>query len=740
MKSTDPFLLKHYLSLHDSPMQAKFRRIRPWPVGCVFIEHPGMTEADIRAHFRLMRELGFTALKQCQVCRGTSQAKVMHMALDEGIIPWWYGEAGWEDPTPEKLAELGLPADIDPAELRTNAVWLKRQEEVMRARIDREARGESGPKAAKKMEESPDRKRGADWVPSVQPDFDLALTEEQGPLFLDWLKRQYGTIEALNEAWNVHHCMVPGPLDLPETGGEVIGWTSWDHLAGQVRTVVNSGFREYRRTRDVLRFKADNYINWIRDKLEAVQATDPDVPMRAGGEMGLFLPFASRGTDMEGIAEVMRNMGSFYPSFHPAWHFEEVDFEAVRPMYMQTSITVDWFKGGWNATWESTGGPQQMTGHKAPFTPEVQQQKPGITVDGGTMTQLMLSWIAGGYRGFGLWCWSNRTAGWEAGEFALLDRNNEPTDRARAAGRIGKTCRRLADELWEAQKEPYVGVFQDWDMEAIWAASSVGGRDFFKKEPIRARIGAARALINANVPWEHVTGTDLRNGLAARYKAIILPACLALDDGLLEILYDFVKEGGRVVLDAPGGWYDYFGRILHSPEGSAFERLFGCKLRDFQFSRHTTRPWIIAEHSYQVEGTTLDLEPTSARVLERFKHGLPAVTCNQIGEGEAIVLAFEASRQCTAPGNTKMESWLVRHTLGNTPLPYSSDAIVYRLSAPKADHYFLINDSETRGVHLHTPGYSYTEWEDAITLAKINPDEAITLPSHSGRWIRACKG
>lgn len=51
------------------------------------------------------------------------------------------------------------------------------------------------------------------------------------------------------------------------------------------------------------------------------------------------------------------------------------------------------------------------------------------------------------------------------------------------------------DELWQARKEPLVGVFSDWDNEAICAAMTAVGRDCFKQLPINARIGVGRALI-----------------------------------------------------------------------------------------------------------------------------------------------------------------------------------------------------------------------------------------------------
>ncbi len=744
MPTSDPFLHERYQQLHDGPMQAKFRRIKPWPVGCVLIQHPDWDLETIRTHFRCMRELGFTALKQCQVCSGTDKRTVMHMALDEGIIPWWYGEGGWEDPTPELLTGLGIAPDIATEALWEHPVWRDRQTRLLHARVDREADRLAAGRSVRHDDAQPDRKRGSAWVPSVQPTFNFEIDEEQKPLFLDWLKRQYGDIETLNLAWNTHHCMLPGSLRGTNDGdgGAKPGWSSWEHLAAELPGVVNSNFREYRRTRDVFRYKADNYINWLRDRMDDQLADDPVAPLRAGGEMGLFLPFASRGTDMEGIAELMRNRGSFYPSFHPAWHFEEVEFEGARPMYMQASLTTDWFKGGWNATWESTGGPQQMTGHKAPFVPAVRDMKPGFTVDEGIMRQLMLSWIAAGYRGFGLWCWSMRTAGWEAGEFNLLDRNYRPTGRARAAGAIGQTCRRLRAELWDARKEPCVGVFQDWDMEAFWAAASRGGRDFFKSEPIRARIGAARALINANIPWEHVTGSDLRNGLADRYRAIILPACLAIDPDLLTLLRGYVERGGRVVFDAPGGWYDYFGRVLRSDDGSPFERLFGCRLADMQYSRDTSRPWRIDGRS--MDGTILDLQPTTATIVEPFDHSTPdeprpAVTSNRIGAGEAIVIAYEATRACWRPGNGETETTIARLAMGTHPPPYACDgAIVYRLAAPAADHYFLINDGEAAAVVLRTRA-RYRAAEDPVSGEPLTIDAPIALPAYSARWIRMIK-
>lgn len=711
-------------------IQEKFKRIRPWPVGCVFIEHPGMSEADIRRHFRLMRELGFTALKQCQTCRGMDRRRVMHIALDEGIIPFWFGEAGWEDPTPQLLSSIGLDPAMSIGALREHPTWLARQEKLMRDRIDGKLAGVSG------NEDYGQLWAGEPIEPPVALSFDDQLTDAHVGPFIAWLQKSYETIERLNRAWNLHHCMIAGPGGESGEYRESGGYRDWDHLRADLPATLNREIREYRRIRDVLRFKADIYLDHVRYAAHQARKRDPNAPFRAGGEMGLFLAFASRATDMEGIANLMYEQGSFYPSIHLAWHFEEVGFETVRPLYMQASIAADWFRGGWSATWESTGGPQQLTGGKAPFVPSAANETPGFTVDEGVMTQAMLSWIAGGFRGFGLWCWNTRTAGWEAGEYSLLDRNNRPGPRARIAGRIGSMCRKYRDELWQCEKRPVVGIFQDWENEAIWAAASRGGRDHWKSEPIRARIGCARALINGNVPFEHVTARQLARD-ASRYRTIYLPAILSLSDATITSLRSFVEQGGRVILDAPGAWYDDFAQLRSTDDNSTFERLFGVRIADVQYSREGNRVWSIGQS--RLDGACFSLEPTQAKVIERFDHGQPAVTSHAIGRGEAIVLGWSASLEAWKPGRVTSETWIRHLSCRGVELPYACEgAIAYRLVGPGVQHYFVLNDGPAVRAKLAVRDRRVQAVRDVIADEAMNVGSTIEvdLPGHDGRWIR----
>lgn len=695
----DPYLVELYDQIHWSPTQEKFRKIAPMPVGAVYIQRPGEGEQEIRAHFRTMKRLGFTALKQFFPIPGWTRQEIATIALEEGIIPWWYGEAGWEPITDGLLDKLGISRNTDISAIRTHPAMVAYQTAVLRDRISKiEAR-----RTLRKTI------RAQAKIPPLG-NIGTHLPAETKPAFLAWVRTQYPTLEGVNYAYNRHHALMGTPFQ------------SWQDFENQWEKI---SAWEYRHLRDIFRFKADTRLTRLREEMEKYTRFDPHEPLRAGGEMGMFLPFAYRGVDMEGIAETMKDYGSFYPSIHLAWHFNEVDHEIVRPVYMQAGLTHDYFKGGWSATWESTGGPQQFSGG---------QHGNSFTVDEGIMTQLMLSYLAAGYKGFGMWAWSARTAGFEAGEFSLLDRHNKVTPRAIKVGQIGKAARKYRDELWKARKEPLVGVYADWDNEAIWAAMSTRGREQFKQFPIHARVGISRALINDNIPFEYVTASDLRKGLAHRYKIIYLPFVIAIHQDIMAILSDYVRTGGRLVIDMPSGWYDEYGALMSTDQGTIFEKTFGTIINSYQYAGVNV-PYRLDK--LKLNGFTVDLTPTSATVLAKYDNGKPAITENNYGQGTATVLGYEASMAALKPGNEDAEAMLLRYTLGAYKAPYQCDeVIVYRIAAPDADHYFLINDGQKTTTFLDTKSYDYQRVIDAIAGEELQLNRPIEVDGYNGRWLR----
>jgi beta-galactosidase len=710
-QKNDEFLHALYDKLHDSPMQQKIREIAPMPFGVVFLPWAGCNEQDMRQHFRMMKKLGFHNLKQTMATPEWSEKEILRIALEEDVIPFWYGEGGWEKITSELLAKLNIPKNTPLAEIRKHPKMLEYQKNVM----------------LKHLANWKQPAYDTNLIP-YQHEPDAYLRADDEMLFKHWVKEKYKTIEELVKAWN-HY----------EVGIRKNPYKTWDDFYNdqvvfnipKADEIIPSSGREYGFVKDVLRFKADMYLKNVKN---FVVSNYPEQPVRAGGEMGLFLPFASRAIDMEGIADVMKDRGSFYPSIHLAWHFEEVDYEVTRCVYMQSSLATDWFKGGWAAVWESTGGPQQFSGGKG-WDRKGAESTAGFTVDGGTITQMLLSYLAGGLKGVGLWAWNYRRAGWESGEYALLNRQNEPGERAIRAGQIAQAAEKYRDELWAAHKEPYVGVFVNWDNEAIWAACAVPNRTHFKNYPVQARIGISRALINANIPWEHVTPSDLKAGLAMRYKVIYLPAQVAINEDLFPIFEQYVRDGGRLVLDAPGAWWNEQGKVLDTGKGSAFERIFGASIADYQYANNV-KPQLA---NLNLTGFLLDIKPTSADVLQKFNNNAAAVTEHRLDKGSAIILSPDASFSMKNKGNEPMENWVINVIMQDIRKPYEcKNAIVYRLASEMADHYFILNDGSAKNVSLKLNRYKYRHAIDAVTQQKVSIS-SINIEANGGRWIRCEK-
>jgi len=718
----DPFLQETYLSLNDSPMQQKLRSLRPFPVGVVYWQQRGVGPDSIRMDLRRIRSLGYTALKQVQLVDPDNppgfEETVFHMALDEGIIPWYYGRGGWEQLTPSLLESLGLEGDPvkDARTLQQDPRVLEYQTALLHRRVDR-------------MKTKPPRPRGMGEPGRNSP----YLTPDLVPLFAGWLQEQYGSLDALKSAWNEGTTGSLEVTDFIEAAREM-----------EMQYTDAYGFRwgkrswDFRRVRDAMKFQSELVTENYRATMELLTEWDPEEPERTGGHQ-LFENQPINGWDLEAQARAASAGGSFYASIHLTHHFFLVSGEYLRPVYMQSRMVADMFKGGWAATWESTGGPTQWSG----MHPR--------TVDDGVMTQLALSYIAAGLKGIGIWTWNSRDAGWEAGEYALTDLQGRPSERAVALGNISKVLQEQRFELWEAMDEPLVGILYSWESEAMLGRLSMGAyplstpvyrtdRDRrFRQYHSEARIGISRALMNRNIPFEYVTERDLAEGLAMRYPVLVLTGVIAPDEGTLELLASYVEQGGRLVADFPLVVMDSYGRLNKFPSEGTFDRLFGFRVKD---DFHTDNaPKTLLQQEVETRFGNLDM--TGARVIETYGDGTPAVVGSRFGKGETLVFNFEAGRLLFPPGNDLLEQMVTFHSLGPLRPPFEAEGpetvLVYRRAAPGADHYFLINEGEAASVTISSGVITYREGTDLLTGTPLTPEPEgirVTVPARSGSWIR----
>ena len=154
-------------------------------------------------------------------------------------------------------------------------------------------------------------------------------------------------------------------------------------------------------------------------------------------------------------------------------------------------------------------------------------------------------------------------------------------------------------------------------------------------------MGASRALINGNIPWEHVTPRQLADGLGARYESIYIPAFISLSDELLDMLIAYVEAGGRVIIDMPSAYLDGYGRTLYTDEGTRFEKLFGTVLNEYGYAEKLIMPGPSVIFHWKA------LPPNLPRPPPRYWPVIPTKVepplRKTLGKGTAVILGAEAS-------------------------------------------------------------------------------------------------
>lgn len=700
-----------YFSLNDSKMQRKIRKIKPFPVSVVYWQRSEHTLEDMKKQFKTIKELGFTSLKQ--ICLKPDwearRQEVELAALEAGLVPWFYGNAGWDSIEDELLRKLEIPQDLSMEEIQQHPAMLRYQYEFLRTRILRGNERSEGKIKGIRMGEP-----GRNMLP---------MPDKLLPLFEEWLRCKYTTLDNLKKAWNDEVFKNRMPVESFAQAAISAG--------ANPRVRSSLGQTDFKRFKDAMRFLADLQVRDIKTAVQYGLEFDPEEPQRTGGHW-LFDNQPLSGWDLEAQAQAMRGGGSFYSSVHLNCHFDMVEGEIDRPLYMQSRMINDFFKGGWSAIWETTGGPAIYSGTKA------------AGVNAGMITRQMLIYIAAGLKGIGFWCWNSRDVGWETSGHALTDLEEKPTDRAVTAGNISKALQKYRFELWEAQNNPLVGILYSWDNEATFARLSMGGfpveqQKDFPVYPSRARIGASRALINHNISFEYITEKDIESGLAGRYKIIYLPHILALPLNVFKKLVEYVCSGGRLVADMPLLMFDEYGRLFKTGRSTVFENTFGFSLASYQHTN--TIPLMLSGEN--VKGQFAEIKLESAEIVSTFENGRPAILERKLGKGSSAFMAFEVSSMCFEPGNTTMENILVKTVLGaHTSEWKCSMPMVYRLSGTLTDHYFFINDGEEKTVLLDTGTVLYKKAEDAVDKEIINIEGnsiQIRIPSCSGRWVRMSK-
>lgn len=219
---------------------------------------------------------------------------------------------------------------------------------------------------------------------------------------------------------------------------------------------------------------------------------------------------------------------------------------------------------------------------------------------------------------------------------ALVDLEDQPTERWEAAARIGRFLEEYGERLLSAKAPQAQTALLESKRNAIFFRGVDQEEDLFL-----AQRGAYRALWEQGYAVDFINPGHVQSGRAVHYKEILLPMLGLLDRETSLALADYVRQGGAAVAFARCGTLDGKGWFYHHWPNAPLSEMFG--IQTIEPDTLEDPEILMNDQIYQGywNRDLLTLKP-GTEVLATFKDGLPAVTIRRYGAGWGVYVATQA--------------------------------------------------------------------------------------------------
>lgn len=449
----------------------------------------------------------------------------------------------------------------------------------------------------------------------------LSYSEADRKRFVEWLKKRYGSIDALNKAWAT------------QRWSRRIG--HWD----EVRLPYADGPGPAERYLDLRRFWSDLTIA-VLDEREAVRRKNtPDKPTLSN-----YWSWSGRkGFDFHGSYRQHTTYGAmgFYAGEPISGGWEAALVKAG----MTTPTWFNEFTAG-GSGWYGLKGWSRMWAHF-------------VLLMGGQATLA--------------WTFNSHLGGEEQVWMGLVDHDDRPSWKLAEWARIASDYAKLEKLGFPRIVQPQVAIAYAFDNTAAHSANGPANssRDYLKTSYLKQALGAFEPLLKDNID---VAVIKLSYEDLSRYRLIVVPGMYLLDKASTAALRKFVAEGGTAIMTAQSAKVNDHNQWHDTPLPGGLTDVFGLRTNEFYSAAGTLR---ISDQ--EVKGTIEHyevLEPSSAEVLSRFDNlegTPPAITVNRFGKGRAIYLATPAQPQIMKPLYRQLYA-----PLGIEPGPKTPDGVFAR--------------------------------------------------------------
>ncbi|MGP4115119.1 beta-galactosidase [Streptomyces sp. 4N509B] len=485
----------------------------------------------------------------------------------------------------------------------------------------------------------------------------VPYTPQSAIAFRAWLRRRYGTLAALNDAWYTRFW------------SQV--YTSWDQV--NPPEIPRSWSNPTRRL-DYKRFVSDALLECFVMERDIVRAHRDDVPILTN-----FMRFYRHADYWRWAAEEDAAALDIYPDpGHADSHVSAaLNFDLMRSLRGEPWLLMEQAASGvsqWRVNNVKRPGQLRLGSYQA--------------IAHGADSVLFFQWRAG--RG-----------GHERFHSAMLPHSGTASRTWREVEALGRELPAIAEAVGTVSHAE-IAVLFDWN--AWWGLTETHGlprNDFDYPAVVTDHY---RPLLQAHHAVDMVNFASDLSG----YRVVVVPNAYLVDDRFVEELTRFVHGGGTLVCSFFSGVVDADNQVRQPAYPGAFRELVGCYVDEYWPAREG--------ETFDVafaDGTTTradfwqdSIHPETATVLASYTSGLlagrPAVLDNAVGAGRVRYvgtrLAPEALRDLLVAAVADA---------GVTPLVAGAPphVEVARRHSPDGPHayLFLLNHSETETARVAVP-------------------------------------
>lgn len=431
----------------------------------------------------------------------------------------------------------------------------------------------------------------------------MSYSEADRERFIQWLKKKYGTITALNKAWATQR------------------WSRRLNRFEDVDLPLADGPGPSERYLDLHRYWSDVTVERLNE-LDAIrQRNMPDIPSISN----LWDTAPRRGFDYLSTYKSYVSYGAegFYPG-------DPISGALGALMTKGDLSTPIWFN-------EFTAGGGGFYG------------APGRSRMYAYLGLMM------GAQGILAWTFNSHLGGEEQALFGLLNHDGTPSWKVDEFARIAAEFKQLSKYGFPRSTHPKVAIAYSFDsfIDSHPNGPSNTTLQYFKPSYTDQVQGAFEPFFRDNIDTAII---NIGHDDLTPYKLVVVPADYVMDQASASALRSYVKNGGTVLMTAYSAKVDEHGQWFDTPLPGRLSDVFGLKTNAFYDS-----PAL----QFELDGKTVKtnvrryevLEPSTAAVVATFTNlpgHLPALTMNRFGKGKALYLATESNVSAMSPVEAKV--------------------------------------------------------------------------------------